>query len=102
MKNQRSADRVGGVELLVSWGHDVTVALQIAAEQWAQIQRGTPIHLQGEGYWYEGQYCHAEWIFEGGRTLNVRVEYTVDGGTSLDCGIGFVGTLDEIAVRPLP
>lgn len=53
-------------KLQAPWGYGARVELSLTKSQWEKIIRGDKMFIEGEGYWYEGEFFQDNWYFSGG------------------------------------
>lgn len=76
----------------VSWGYELH-SLTLTPDQWWKVRSGDPLGLEGEGYYYEGEFFQDYWIFSGGLDGELVVNYGNDGGT------GWQGSLHSATIE---
>jgi hypothetical protein len=90
MKDGAQVKDGGGMnrrELIVSWGDGVVVRLRPSEANWAKIDKGQRVEIEGGGYSYEGETFLDVWSFNCDGPGTLRVSY--------DDGDGFVGCISD-------
>jgi hypothetical protein len=83
--------QVKPVRLFVVWGYEGH-SLEVDVEDWAAIQAGEEMTLDGEDYDYEGEHFTCYWWFNG---LKDKGPNCLIVGYGDDGAEGYVGTWDE-------
>ena len=74
--------------LKVSWGGgEIVVSVTPSAAAWENIDAGSIVKIQGEGYFYDGEEFQDTWYFNSDGPGTLRVCY--------DDADGFVGNLSD-------
>jgi hypothetical protein len=81
-----------GATITVTWGYGPHT-LRLSVRDWHLVRSGASIKIQGEGYYYEGEFFQDYWYFSSGLNGPLVVEYGKDGGT------GFVGRLSDAEIE---
>jgi hypothetical protein len=90
-------------EFTALWGDGITVSLQVEESYWNDIVSGLQVTVEGNGYDYDGDHYLDVWEFSGGLDGDLAINYIKQGGDDGDDdGVGYLGSPNDVLVKPLP
>lgn len=86
--------------LAAIWGNDeVRVELRLDKDQWERISRGEYMKIDGEGYWYDGDWFKDIWEFNKDLRRQELIIWYGQPSEGDFSGQGYVGPIDDLVVE---
>lgn len=87
--------------IFVEWGYDEH-SINLSPENWASVKAGKELLIEGEGYYYEGDFFHDYWHFAGGLDGRLTVTYNDDPDNIWSLGTGWEANLSDALIEEHP
>jgi len=79
--------------ITVEWGYE-NHSITLTPNQWSDVKSGEGLGVEGDGYYYEGDFFEDFWNFGSAEdSYSLEVSYGHDGGT------GYIGSLSDATVE---
>jgi len=79
--------------ITVEWGYE-NHSITLSPDQWSEVKSGEGLGVEGDGYYYEGEFFEDFWNFGSAEeAYSLEVSYGHDGGT------GYIGSLSDATVE---